>query len=291
MATTLIGIFDDHDKARAAAQELIKSGFKQSDVNITTNNAGTGYANYGGTDAAASTTGTSIGNKISSFFENLFGTDLDADERGLYAESVRRGSTLVVARAEDQLIDQAADIMNRYGAIDVDRRAAQYREQGYTNFDASAQPYTAEQIRQEREALAAQGEVALPVVEEQLQIGKRAVRRGGVRVYSRVTERPVEETVSLREEHVTVERRPVNRPVGDADRAAFKEGTFQVTEMAEEAVVAKQARVVEEVVVGKEVAERAETIRDTVRRTDVGVEQVDADVSAKSKGKSKGSNK
>ncbi len=78
----------------------------------------------------------------------------------------------------------------------------------------------------------------------------------------------------MREEHVTVERRPVNRAVSDADVSAFKEGTIEVTETAEEAVVAKQARVVEEVVVGKQVEERTETVRDTVRRTDVEVEQI-----------------
>lgn len=120
------------------------------------------------------------------------------------------------------------------------------------------------------------GETAIPVVEEELQVGKREVERGGVRVESRVSERPVEEQVHLREEHVHVERRPVDRPVGDAENL-FREGTLEVSERAEEAVVAKEARVVEEVVVGKEVSERTETIRDTVRRTDVNVEEVEGD--------------
>ncbi|HYP52800.1 MAG TPA: YsnF/AvaK domain-containing protein [Pyrinomonadaceae bacterium] len=118
------------------------------------------------------------------------------------------------------------------------------------------------------------GEARIPVVEEQLEVGKREVERGGVRVESRVTERPVEEQVHLREERVNVERRPVDRPVTNAD-AAFREGTIEVTERAEEAVVAKQARVVEEVVVNKEVGERTETVRDTVRRTDVDVQETD----------------
>jgi uncharacterized protein (TIGR02271 family) len=116
------------------------------------------------------------------------------------------------------------------------------------------------------------GETAIPVVEEELRVGKREVERGGVRVESRVTETPVEEQVHLREERVHVERRPVDRPAGEAE---FREGTLEVSERAEEAVVAKEARVVEEVVVGKEVAERTETIRDTVRRTDVEVEEVE----------------
>jgi uncharacterized protein (TIGR02271 family) len=120
------------------------------------------------------------------------------------------------------------------------------------------------------------GETTIPVVEEELHVGKREVERGGVRVESRVTETPVEEQVHLREERVHVERRAVDRPVGDAENL-FREGTLEVSERAEEAVVAKEARVVEEVVVGKEVAERTETVRDTVRRTDVEVEEVEGD--------------
>jgi uncharacterized protein (TIGR02271 family) len=113
------------------------------------------------------------------------------------------------------------------------------------------------------------------VVEEELQVGKREVERGGVRVESRVEEKPVTEQVQLREERVHVERHPVDRPVTDADKA-FREGTLEVTERAEEPVVAKTARVVEEVVVGKQVEEHTETVRDTVRRTDVDVQEVNS---------------
>jgi uncharacterized protein (TIGR02271 family) len=117
------------------------------------------------------------------------------------------------------------------------------------------------------------GETTIPVVEEELKVGKREVERGGVRVESRVKETPVTEEVQLREERVHVERRPVDRPVTNAD-AAFREGTLEVTERAEEAVVSKSARVVEEVVVGKQVEEHTETVRDTLRRTDVDVQEV-----------------
>src|SRR3712207_8287978 len=53
------------------------------------------------------------------------------------------------------------------------------------------------------------------------------------------------------------ERRHVDQPIADAD-TAFQEGAFEVRETDEEVVVAKQARVVEEVVVRKEVEERSE---------------------------------
>jgi uncharacterized protein (TIGR02271 family) len=115
---------------------------------------------------------------------------------------------------------------------------------------------------------------AVPVVEEQVRVGKREVQRGGVRVYQRVTEQPVHEQVQLRDEHVSVERHPVDKPASEADLSALKDQSFEVREMAEEPVVEKMARVVEEVVVGKEAGQRTETIDDTVRRTDVEVEQL-----------------
>jgi uncharacterized protein (TIGR02271 family) len=116
------------------------------------------------------------------------------------------------------------------------------------------------------------GKAAIPVVREQVQVGKRLVERGGVRVFSRVVETPVNETVNLREEHVSVERRPVDQPINPADTTAFKDKTIELRETAEEAVVQKSARVVEEVVVGKEVSQRQQQIKDTVRHTEVDVQ-------------------
>jgi len=115
-------------------------------------------------------------------------------------------------------------------------------------------------------------QVSVPVVEEELAVGKRTVETGGVRVEKEVTARPVQEQVKLHEEHVTVDRRPVDRPASPEDLRAFENATVEMRETAEEAVVEKRARVVEEVVVGKESRERTEHISDTVRRTDVRVE-------------------
>ena len=119
-------------------------------------------------------------------------------------------------------------------------------------------------------------EIVLPVVEEELAVGKREVERGGVRVTTQVTEQPVETQVNLHEEHVKIDRQAVNRPVTEADLAnAFKEGMIEVTETAEEPVVSKEARVVEEVRVGKTATDRTETVRDTVKKTEVEVQEFD----------------
>jgi uncharacterized protein (TIGR02271 family) len=116
------------------------------------------------------------------------------------------------------------------------------------------------------------GKAAIPVVQEDVKVGKRLVERGGVRVFSRVVETPVNETVSLREEHVNVERHPVDQPINPADVEAFKDKTIELRETAEEAVVQKSARVVEEVVVGKEVSQHQQQVQDTVRHTEVDVQ-------------------
>ena len=125
---------------------------------------------------------------------------------------------------------------------------------------------------------AAEGEEVLPIVEEQLRVGKRTVESGGARVRTNIEEVPVSEQVNLREEHLHVERRTVDRPASEADFTAFKEGEIEIAEYAEVPVVAKEARVVEEIGIGKEVSERAEVISETVKRTDVEVDRVESDV-------------
>jgi uncharacterized protein (TIGR02271 family) len=244
----------------------------------------------------------------------LVGLGIPEAEAGYYSEGVRRGGSLITASVPDERVDEAVAIMNRHNAVDIDRRGEYYRQGGYSGFDANTQPYSATEIDTYRTqnaniygtaastgttATAATtpmmdtntattassmtpstttvqtGEsVSIPIVEEQLTVGKREVESGGARIHTRVEEVPVQEQVTLREEHVTVDRRPVDRAVTEADNVALRGGTIEVTERAEQAVVSKEARVVEEVVVGKEATERTETVQDTVRRTDVDVEQV-----------------
>jgi len=226
----------------------------------------------------------------------LIKTGMPEEDAQYYAEGVRRGGTLVTVTGPENLAQRAYDIMNRHGAINIDERVAQWRQSGWKGFDVNAKPYSASDIEQFRSAHTSakstaastsdtqparsstkdQDKKVLPVVEEELQVGKREVEQGGVRVYKTVSERPVEEQVTLREEHVNVERRPVDRAASAADANAFKETSFEMTERSEEAVVSKQARIIEEVIVSKDVSEHTETVRDTVRRTDVKVEQTGA---------------
>jgi uncharacterized protein (TIGR02271 family) len=119
--------------------------------------------------------------------------------------------------------------------------------------------------------------LTLSVVEERIKVGKRAVASGGVRLTPRVTDQPVEEAVTLRDERVSIERRPMNAPAAIGDLDAFTEAVIEITETGEEVVVAKHARVVEEVVITKAITERQEVVRETVTRTDVDVQPLTAD--------------
>jgi len=286
MENTVIGVYDSYAQAQNAMNELLSAGFSQSDVQINSEAERTTQAT-GSTHAGGST----IGN----FFRSLFGMDEDRREHGdIYAEAVRRGSVVLTVDADSEAQrERAVDIMNRYDPVDIDERSTQWRSQGWTGYDENAPLYTDSEIEKDR-TLYGQGRSALestgttmpqeqariPIVEEELKVGKREVQRGGVRVYQRLRERPVQEAINLREEHVIVERHPVDKPATAADLSAFKEGTVELRETAEEPVVEKSARVVEEVVVGKEVTQETANIKDTVRRTDVEVEQLGASSTA-----------
>lgn len=133
---------------------------------------------------------------------------------------------------------------------------------------------TVERLAPKDTAGAVASELRMPVIEEQLRVGKRQVDKGGVRVTRRVQDRPVQKQVELREEHVNVTRRPADRPVDPAAVDTLAKLDIEVVEKAEVPVVIKQERVVEEVVVKKEATERSQTVRDVVRRADVEVYEI-----------------
>ena len=183
--------------------------------------------------------------------------DIPDRDRQHLAEGVQAGGVIIAVSEIEEHVGTVEQIFGKHQAGKID-----------------------EAVKTERPAppvAAAAAGTVIPVVEEELAVGKRAVSRGGVRVYRRVVETPVEQTVNLREEHITVARMPVNRAVTEQDAALQGERTIELTETAEQAVVSKSARVVEEVHVGKEVTEHTERIHDSVRHTEVEVEQVAAD--------------
>ena len=200
---------------------------------------------------------------------------IPGEDMAAYNEGIRRGGAILHAQVPDHRFDAAADVLEADGAVDIDEREAAWRKEGWTGGVSQATGGTAQFGASSSAATTGTaqtgGEERIPIVEERLSIGKRETAHGRVRIRSYVVETPVQEQVALREERVNVERRPVDRPVAAGDDA-FRERTVEATESAEEAVVSKEARVKEEVVVRKQSEERTQTVSDTVRRTEVEVE-------------------
>jgi stress response protein YsnF len=270
MAKTVVGVFQQATAAQSAIRDLTASGIPQNHVRLIQNDREI--------EPLADTTSSERGSlreritdkltgKLFSFLESLVDADDDRMHAETYAEAVRLGHFLVVADVEAAQVDRAIAIMNRYGTVDLTQ-------------ESWKSPRVGAESGQPSQPIAAQREATENVAQEELAVGTRVVQRGGVRVHSYVEERPVEELVRLREERLSVERRPADR-VLEQPNAAFQERSIDLTAEGEEAVVEKRARVVEEVVVNKELEERQETVRGTVRRKDVEVEAVPAVRSAK----------
>jgi len=287
MAKTLVALYDTCTDAEHVVQELIKDGFIRSEVHLALDHTEGCETPHAAVEWDSASEGDT-------FFDTLVDFGVPHEEAHAYAEGVRRGGALVVVEGRDDRAERGMEILRRLHPVNLHERTAQWRQEGWTGYDATARTSalrssaaTATRSAQEQgratARVANQGastrrvegdkEVTIPVVEEDITIGTREVERGHVRIYSRVTEQPVEEAVRLREEKVTVERRPVNRPATEADFAAAGKGVIELTEKAEEPVVSKRARVVEEVVVQKDVTEHTETVRGTERHTDVDVQR------------------
>ncbi|CAO3351014.1 YsnF/AvaK domain-containing protein [Azospirillum melinis] len=271
--------------------------------------AGAGLGTESGLGAGAGMGTTGSGGMLT----RLAGWGIPNQDAQVYAEGVRRGGSLLKLRLEEEDVDRAMDVLERGNVVDVEERGSAYRDSGWTGYDETADYYDEQSAEEERVRYSpgrtaidttgstttgtaagltgaaaamrdvnadstrtgsAEREEQIPIVEEQVNIGKRSVERGGVRVRSYVVETPVEEQVRLRDETVTVERRPGGLVGGSSEvpADAFRERTIEVTETDEEAVVSKTAHVRETVVVRKEVEERAQSVRDTVRRTEVEIE-------------------
>jgi stress response protein YsnF len=262
MSHTVIGIFNSADEANDAVQQLLQNGYNNNEVDYSGS-----ATNYSGTD-----THDDNESGISRFFKNLFG---DNDESKRYSNAARNRYLVTVHASSEDEARRASNLLDEFGAIDVD---TDEDDSNYTGSETSS--YTGDETGSYRNTASDyrfdddNENKKIPVIEEELNVGKRVVQTGGVRVRSRIVEKPVEETIRLREERVNIERNKVNRPADDDDFENL-EDTIEVKEHAEVPVVNKEARVVEEVGINKSVNEREETIRDNVRRQDVEVEDLD----------------
>lgn len=254
MKNTVIAVFEQIQDAQAARDELLMAGFTQEEVTIS--------EQYG-QDRVQAESGQSTG-----FWDTLrqwFGME----ESSYYTEAGRRGQCVLRIDTSEDKVDTAVTILDRHQPVDIDHQAEQWRQEGW---QAGAAGSSAQAHEQHREPIREREPGAIPLAQEHLRIDKRRTQKGSIRVYTYVVEQPVQQDVTLTQEHAHVERRPTDRPAGEE---AFKERTIEVTETREEPIVSKETRVTEEVVVRKDVEQHTETVHDTVRRTEYGVQDLD----------------
>jgi uncharacterized protein (TIGR02271 family) len=298
MSRTITALFDTRQEAEAAKARLQSSSIDAERIRVI--------------DKDSSSSSGSSGGQNKGFFASLGEMFMPDEDRHAYSEGINRGGYLVCAEIHEGEADEAIRILEESNSVDFDQRQEQWRGEGWAGWTggsmnnqgvASSSPqmaagYGQQQPQQQQQAFQATGQASgqmggqehgrvvqeerIPVIEEELRVGKREVNRGSARVRSYVREVPVHEQVSLREEHVDVERRPVSgERLSSAEASGLmQDRTVEMTETAEEAVVAKEARVAEEVVVRKTAEEHVEQIDDTVRRTEVDVQEGGSDRSA-----------
>ena len=294
---TIVALFDTPAHAELALQDLLASGVPASAVE---------RHEASSTDAPDDASMMSTTTRRS-FWSRLFGAEPE-HHGSVYDRSLESGATVLTVRPAAERIDDIVTILEGHHPVDMDEREAEYSAASVAGpTTGPAASIAADGLSDSRridtdlpvgatagsagtsagmgagigvggagrtgdERVGDRGEV-LTLSAEALAVGKRVVNRGGTRVRRFVVETPVEETVSLHGERVAVERRAVDG-IRAAEPGSFSERAIEMIETDEVAVVRKDARVVEEVVLRKEATERTETVRDTVRHEDVAVERI-----------------
>jgi len=268
---TIIAVYDTAAHAEEVVRDLQAANVPPGAIS---QHAGTAT----GSGLMAGSAQTASPSREPGFWNRLFGGEPDHDT-SVYDRSMDSGSTVVTVRVPDEHIESVSRILEAHNPIDLDQRATGYGL-GTTSSTTTATTMaaTTAATAQPVAATATQGgDEVISLAEEQLVVGKRLVNRGSTRVRRYVVETAVEQNVTLQSERVSIERRPVSTSTPVAD-TAFTDRVIEVTETDEEVVVGKTAHVAEEVVIRKDAVDHVETVRDTVRREDIEVEKVPAQV-------------
>ena len=258
---TIVALFQSRESAELARRDLEADGTPSADISIR---AAGDLSSQKETDVRQPSE--------QGFFGWLFGSDrYDVPEnhrRYWYGEVEQGGKVLLTVESVDSEAEyhRVSDILDRHGPINVNEGAG---ASGFSDY----QPLWSDEAPGARAAMQeGSGETHIPVMKEELEVGKRQVRNAkAYRIRTTVEQVPVQEQVHLRDETVVVERQPASGRTATGD--AFQERTIEVQEMHEEPVVAKTVRQVEDVVVRREAKERVETVHDTVRQTKVEIDR------------------
>lgn len=215
MSRTVTAMFDSRSQAEAARERLTQSRIDADDVRIVDQTASGQSA--AGSSGEESGDGQGLWSAIKSAF-------LPLEDSHTYEEGMRRGGYLLCARVDEDCADEAIRILDESDSVDLDERETSWRSEGWSPYQATGASSDFQQPPQQSDRTVA--EERIPIVEEELRVGKREVERGGARVRSYVTETPVSEqvneTVEDKVRHTEVE---IDEGVRDtAGRSAF--GSF-----------------------------------------------------------------
>lgn len=100
--------------------------------------------------AAGAVAGAVAGGAAGGIVGAMIESGVPEKDAHLYAEGIRRGGSLVVAKVDEDKAASAEAILTRSRSVDLSERRAAYANEGWSEFDQSADPYTADQIDAER---------------------------------------------------------------------------------------------------------------------------------------------
>lgn len=264
----IVTVYDTLPHAEKAVGILKAAGYADGDISVVSRKS---LVASGASDVEVREPG---------LWRRLFGSSVLDHEATVYGRAVEGGGVVVTVRVPETEVPRVMGLLDTHNPVDVLQRAATVGAipvalAAKAASTASAPPVTAAAKAVASTASPNSSDV-LRLAEEQLNVGKRLVQEGTTRIRRFVTEKPVEASVALHEEHAQVLRRAIDDPAFIAD-VDWSDKTIEVTESAEQAVVSKSSRVVEEVVVRKEGSDHVETIRDKVRRQQVEVDRLDTE--------------
>ena len=275
----LVAIYPTLEEARRVSDRLLAEGLTAADVRLT--------------DASTGTSDTYVEREPRherGFFDWLFASDVPEYDRTRYTNYLNENRAAVSVHVpDDHWHDRVIAIMEEFNPIDIEEDGHALTQEHYATGTASASStgMTAASTNlgttagtdlsaTARTDMSREREEVIPVVKEELEVGKRVTERR-YRVKSYIVERPIEKTVTVRDERVEIEHRPISRT---GDLSMPQEREIEVIERHEEPFAEKRVTGTEEIVVRKEVVERPETVRGTVRETKVEVDKEPVDKTA-----------
>jgi len=265
----VVTVYDTLPHAEKAVSILKAAGYQEDDISVVNQR----------TLAASGAHEVDI--REPGLWRRLFGSNVLDHEATVYGRAIEGGGVVVTVRVPPEEVPRVMGLLDTHEPVDVLERAAKVGAvPANLARTAATAAVTAVPATAAAKAVAAAAKPdssdVIRLAEEQLNVGKRLVQEGTTRIRRFVTEKPVEASVTLHEEHAQVLRRAIGDPdyIADVD---WSDKTIEVVESAEQAVVSKSARVVEEVIVRKEGTDHVETVRDKVRRQQVDVQHLDAE--------------